>query len=384
MSDISKYSLTYKLDESWTVDDLFVEIRNQKNSVHVLSEDILTYEVLWEDDDVHGILSFVDHYNIVQTFKLFLGGIINVSFTSQKGSQSMPETPFSKTFSITNVRVLEGNVPIIEVEFEEYTVTAGKSIFGSEAFEGKAVDHIENIAKATGFTDVIVQGPKMLQEISHSILTPAHKPITDVLGGLMQEHGYKMIIDKVNTYIVHAENLVDSAAVHTGEIFYYQPAKYWIRNQVLEYTLPDGYNYNAIQGSVAADTSQINYQQAQQDNSNLGTAPFGPNVTNTLQGVPVKDLPVSSGTKQGGATGANSLIELQDKLNKLQTMRIWIPGWNGQRQGKKITVEMPLPKYVNQNDNNTTTSGEWVVYKTRDKIISSYFVQELFLRRAGG
>ncbi len=382
--NIDDFDLTYSLDQSWTVDDLFIEIRNQSTSVHILPEDVLTYEVLWEDDDVHGVLSFTDYYDIAKTHKLYLGGELEVSFTSQRGSDSLPEAPFSRTFKITNVRVIPDDSPIMEIEFEEMSVINSKQMYGSEVFDGKPAEHISQLAKAIGFNDVIVAGPKILEEIPHTIITPAHKPIGEVLGGMLQEHGYKMIIDKLGSYIVHKENLSDDKLDHTGEVFYYQPVKYWIRNQVIEYSLPDGFNFKAIQDSVATDTTQINYQQAQLDNSNLKATPLIPQVSNTLQGVPVKQLPKSAGQRQGGSTGSESIVEYQDKLNKLQTMRIWVPGWNGNRQGKKITVEMPVPKYVNQNNPDTTISGDWVVYKTRDKIISSYFVQELFLRRAGG
>lgn len=382
--NIDEFDLTYKLDPAWTVDDLYVEIRNQKTSVHILTEDVLTYEVLWEDDDVHGVLSFTDYYDVASTYKLYLGGELEISFTSQKGSRSLPEAPFHRIFKITNVRVIPDDTPIMEIEFEELSVIESKQMYGSEVYEGKPAEHITKLAQSAGFKDVIVAGPELIKEIPHTIITPAHKPVGEVLGAMLQEHGYQMIFDKQGTYIVHKENLRDDKLEHTGEIFYYQPVKYWIRNQVIEYSLPNGFNFNAIQESVATDTTQIDYQQAQQEDSNLKATPLIPNVSNTLQGVPVKELPKSAGQRQGGTTGESSLIEYQDKINKLQTMRIWVPGWNGNRQGKKITVEMPVPKYVNQNNPDTTVSGDWVVYKTRDKIISSYYIQELFLRRAGG
>jgi len=381
----TQHSLTHLLDEAWAVNDLFVTVQNQAKSVHILTEDILTYELMWEDDDVHGVLSFTDHYGILQSKKLLLGGVINISYTSQKGSEAGDEVPFTGTFSITNVIQLSGaDVPSIEIQFEDYTMTQSKGIFGSETFEGTAAKNIGELAKKAGFGNVIVAGPKMLKEVKQTIMTPSHKPITAVLGGLLQEHGYKMIIDKFSTYIVHAENLLDQQAQHTGEVFHYKPRQHWIRNQILEYNLPAGYDHKAIQNAVGADTNQIDYKQAQQEKSNLGAKPLGPLSTNTHQGVPTKDLPTSAGVKVASVDGGQSLIALQESINKLQTMSIWIPGWNGQRQGKKITIEMPRPKYENQNENDTTTSGDWVVYKTRDKIISSYFVQELFLRRAGG
>jgi len=74
---------------------------------------------------------------------------------------------------------------------------------------------------------------------------------------------------------------------------------------------------------------------------------------------------------------------LRKSLQTAQTCKIWVPGWNGNRMNKKVNVELPKTSSVNQDTNDELFTGEWIVYKTRDKIINSYFVQELFLRRIG-
>ena len=64
-------------------------------------------------------------------------------------------------------------------------------------------------------------------------------------------------------------------------------------------------------------------------------------------------------------------------------MSIWVPGCNNNKIGMKIEVEMPRPAELKQHEDDPSLSGKWVVNKVRDKIIRSYFIQELYLSRAG-
>ncbi len=106
-------------------------------------------------------------------------------------------------------------------------------------------------------------------------------------------------------------------------------------------------------------------------------------VAGLIGGIKAIDRLNFSGQKQQ-VTHNKQNDTMTKSLKDLQKMSIWVPGWNGNRLGKKVTVELPRPVQYNQSENDPTFKGKWVVQKVRDKIINSYFIQELFLARDGG
>jgi hypothetical protein len=93
------------------------------------------------------------------------------------------------------------------------------------------------------------------------------------------------------------------------------------------------------------------------------------------------DIISTRGLKQGDAIGKNQ--QYYETLNNAQKCSIWVPGRVDSLVGKKVQVVFPKPTYY-ASDSDKLFTGDWEVYMVRDKIIGSYYLNELFLRRPGG
>lgn len=174
--------------------------------------------------------------------------------------------------------------------------------------------------------------------------------------------------------------MTNEKAVSTGEFFEYKPSDIYSRAQVIEYDTK-GFDISALENTIPSVTNEINNENTNQKELNVKTTTTTPK-GGKVAGYNAQDLQVVTGEKQSSSYNMNS-EQLTKDLKNLQEMSIWVPGWNGNRLGMTVEVELPRPINLDQTEENQVYKGKWVVNKVRDKIISSYFVQELFLSRAG-
>ena len=143
------------------------------------------------------------------------------------------------------------------------------------------------------------------------------------------------------------------------------------------------YKYFGIDDVNQKDWQWIYYNGPTDKMSTISTTTLSSN-SGTIGGVNVTELQVQTGKKQSTSTNSSvTETTLSKDLKNLQQMSIWVPGWNGNRLGMKVKIELPKPIHLNQYEDDESYSGEWVVNKVRDKIMNSYFIQELFVSRAG-
>jgi hypothetical protein len=216
------------------------------------------------------------------------------------------------------------------------------------------------------------------EPIVNDIITPSSLSAKNILHGMLADTGYNLIIDKFESYIVADEWLEDQHAKTTGETFVYKPRDIHRRDQVIEYYV-DGFDSGPLEQSVGATTSTISKNLGKEKMS-MATEPTKRETDKTINGQPTTNYIYQNGKK---LSGISDPAELTKALNEAQTCRIWVPGWNGQRLGKKIGLELPRTSSMPQESNSEIYSGEWIVSAQRDKMINSYFIQELFLRRIG-
>lgn len=374
--------LLQKLDISWTVDDMFINFNDMKD---LRINDLLTYEVMWYGKEVHGVISFRDMENISENGYLTVGGFITIGYTSQADSISLEPATFEKKFVITKVTGEDdnnGKAKLIEVEFKDTIIQQMKLSYLSKGYSGKTEKEIyEDYFKSIGIEDEINFVMNENSEVTNSLI-PAHISAYEHLSKDWEYRGLSLIQDRYASYLVHDSHRTNDKAISTGEFFEYKPKDYTSRAQVIEYNIK-GFDMTALENSIPSAGASINNENANKDEMNTKVID-STGTGGSVAGISVKDLAVGRGRKQSGTMHSSANVDTLTKdLKNLQEMSIWVPGWNGNRLGMKVKVELPRPLHIDQSEDNEAFSGEWVVNKVRDKIINSYFIQELFLSRAG-
>ena len=374
-------SLLQKLDPSWQVNDMFIEI----NETELRMRDLLTYELMWHGDHVEGIISFQDIQNFQDSIKIDVGGLVKVGFTSQE--KTSDPAYWEQTFVITKVNYADGgkmiNTKVCELYLKDMVSQQLTLSHFAKSFIAKPIEEI-----FTGIFDGLgINPPTMAMNPDRepmTILTPAHKSMFETLKHSWNEEGLSFIQDRHASYLVHDIHRTNDKALHTGEFFEYKPKNYWSRSQVIEYKIK-GFDMESLEKSIPSVGNSINNSTARSDEVSVKTTKNIPQ-GGTLGGgsVNVLDMYVGKGQKQNAGLYTSKTSETLTKdIKDIQQMSIWVPGWNGNRLGMKVRVEMPRPTHIVQDEHSEAYTGDWVVNKVRDKIISSYFVQELFLSRAG-
>ena len=376
MSDIS-YNVQGNLHEAWTVDDMIVEI----NGLPLYITSLLTYEILWTGRGIKGIISFIDYQNFQANGALDSGGIIKISYTSQKGSNYGSEAPMTLMMSIDKVDIGKEDNQVVTLQLKDILSSSLSVNFLNKSYKDMTPgDMLQQYTKDLGIENVVFAGPKETKEIKLDVSTPANLSGYEVLNSTTKKSGYNIIQDRTYTGVIHDENLHDELAVHTGETFYYRPKEDYTRFQVIDYKL-NGFNLEALERSCAVETNKLTIDNSGQGEILNPTADglMAP-TTGEISNKPISESMGQKGLKMDSRISSSSISK---DLNNLQTMSIWVPGWNGNRLGQKVTVELPRPENSTQSQNSETFSGDWVVERVLDKIVSSYFIQQLLLRRAG-
>jgi hypothetical protein len=339
---------------------------------------------MWEGKNCHGILSFTDKDNWLENLPLSIGGFVDISFISQPNTQSGEPAPFDKKFVITSVKSFDGDVrsstKIVEIRFEAFENKILKSTYESVVYNDQEPSKsLEEQFNRMGINLIVAADE---EEKKTTLITPSHISMDEYLDNEMDYRGYHYIQDRHSSYLVHDSHMTNEKAQPTGEFFEYKPADISSRAQVIEY-ITDGFDITALENSIPSSTNEINNENTQQEEMSVKTKMTAPTGGSVGNGIKATDMHVVNGEKQQTSYNQSSAT-LSKELKNLQKMSIWVPGWNGNRLGMSVEVEMPRPVHLDQTADNELYKGNWIVNKVRDKIISSYFVQELFLSRAGG
>ncbi len=378
------YDLTQTLQEAWQVKDMFVIFNEMQDGGNILEwRSLLSYEVMWAGSEVYGVITFTDADNYLENLPLSIGGFLSISHTSQPGTKYGKEAKFEKTFVITSVKSADGaagNTKVVEINFEDMITKKLKSAYESIVYDDMPPsDALSNRYRDLGVKNLVVAANT--NEKNTTIITPSHISAHEYTNEENNYRGYNFIQDRHTSYLVHDSHMTNQQAKSTNEIFEYQPADVQSRAQVLEY-VTDGFDMKALEASIPTNANAISNESTQGETMDITagmTTPVGGTISNSIKST---DLLVVTGEKQHAGYNKSNAT-LSKELKNLQKMSIWVPGWNGNRLGMSVQVEMPRPVHINQSEENEIYKGNWIVNKVRDKIISSYFVQELFLSRAG-
>ena len=370
-----KYDVSGHLHDAWTVDDMVIDL----NGVSILPSSLLTYEILWAGDSIRGIVSFIDYQNLQANGAIDSGGILTISYTSQKGSRYGKEAPLTLRMSISEVKIGKEKNQVITLILKDVMDAALSVRFLNKSYMDQTPeDMIKNYTKDLGLGELGFTGPMKVKEQKVDVSTPAHLSAYDVLKSTTKKNGYSIMHDKTYSGVVHDEALEEDNLPHTGETFYYLPKEEYTRFQIISYDL-NGFTLEALEKSCARETNKLTL-----DNVGAGEEINSTSTTNissstkTIAGMPAKTG--QKGLKTDATLGATTATK---SINELQTMTAWVLGWNGNRLNQKVTIELPTPENSSQIQSAETFSGEWVVMRVLDKIVSSFFIQQLLLRRAG-
>ena len=389
-------SLIDKLNDAWVVDEFFVVLNifdendpSQKTlkEYSIPSNSIETLEHVNHGNRYEGILSFKDLDGAGEALNINLGGYVEISYTSQPGSKLGEEVKFNKTFSITGAKSFSsdssGRNKIIEVTYEDVISKTLKNTFVNKSYLNKKPSEAikEFIYEFANENCEVLGDP---DEKETDLVVPRHIDSWKYLNSEANQRGLSFMQDnsKDSLCLIHDMYRVNDKVIHTGETFSYMPDIQYTRFQVLEYK-SDGFDVNKLRDATPTNSSNINLETAKQSEVTAGTKDAEASA-GKIGKMSVNDIHNRNiGTRQSNSKTTSHQATITKSINELQKMNIWIPGWAGNRIGRKITVQYPRPAHFNQDDTDELYSGEWVVNKVRDKIINFYYVQELSLTRAG-
>jgi len=303
-----------------------------------------------------------------------------VQFTSFAGSSEA--SPFGGEFVISHAKVHNtGKVNVVEIDFvDKVSEKMKKSTLNSTYKKAKNSEFIKAVLDGIGI-DMPVYTPKSQMEVKKDVIAPADKSVFDFFEDHLKFTGFKMIHDRFTSAIAPIEAFVDDALEHTGEIFEYAPKYAGNARRILQYNI-NGFSLDAINAATPSVANNSNVMSILGEVSTIVSVIAGM-PKNLSGGLVSTAIQFGEGVRLIGNTISETAPDAPtEKSQDAQKMRIWVPGSNVNRINQKVTVELPTPVYA-QESNNETFSGEWIVEQVRDKIINTFFVQELKLRRAG-
>lgn len=378
------FDITQRLDEAWTVDDMYASVITSTGQMIDLNiQNLLDYEVMWYGQSMTGIIEFVDFQDLSSNLTIASGGYIKIGFTSQAKSADPAE--FERVFAINGTADKtnkEGREKSVRISFGDMlgkqldTAFITKSFIDAKPSEGLG----EFLKDSLGLANIIIAGDA--NELKTDFITPANMSAGEYLKKEFLYRGLNFIQDRAAAYLVHDSHMTNDKAVSTGEFFEYKPYITYSRAQVLEYDI-EGLDMSKITGSTPALSNTINNENANLEEMATGTTQIEVQGAGTLGSISITDLHMQRGQKLSTSNQVISNETSSKDILDTQKMRIWVPGWNGNRLGMTVKVELPRPVGLDQSEDSEAYTGDWVVNKVRDKVISTYFIQELFLSRAG-
>ncbi len=381
MNEINKHDLSQMLHPAWSVDDFFVTLID---SIILNPATILSFETLYTGKKSYGVVTYRDTANMFETHAISIGGKITIEHTSQKGSTAAPEVPYKQNFAVTKVDSKSyASEKIIGIEFEDVITSQLSRSYTASRYDDELPmdmykDMLGPVAGGLTFVDSVIGMPNA-KALFSSGSTVLENLLTD-----FSNRGYNLVQDKNNSYVVHDDQMTCNKLKSTGEFFstlqHYEASRF----NIIDYTL-GSIDYDVLKQAPSKIVTNINQELIGEKNITVKATNASPECTGKLTtGLKASDMIVGAGQKQAPGKSYANQATLSKNLKNAQTMSIWVPGWNGERLHKTVEVEIPLPKGHDTSRGDQNMSGVWEIWQYRDKIISSIFIQELFLRRAGG
>ncbi len=378
--NIAKFDLSQHLHPAWSVDDFFITLNDD---MIMNPATILTFETLFTGKRTHGVYSYRDTANMFETHNLSIGGKITVEHTSQKGSKKGPEVEYKQNFTITRVTSSDINSErIVTVEFEDtLTYQLSNSYTNAKFDETLPMDMYKELlgvaAEGITFVDSILGMPeaKALFSTGDSAL----KNLTTDFA----HRGFNLVQDKLNTFIVHDDQMTCDKLKSTGEFFSCLQKPEFSRFNIIDYEI-GSIDYEVLNSVSTTRTNNIEPELIGNEKISVKTTPAPPNCGGELsKSTNIIDMLRGEGQKQSNGKSFANAATLTKNMKNAQTLIIWVPGCNNEKLHKTIEVEIPNPKGHDTTRGDENMSGVWEIWQVRDKIISSIFIQQLFLRRGG-
>lgn len=371
-----------KLTEAWAVDDYYVEI----NGCELHVNDIVDYEAVFGGECINAVITFIDTLGFAPgspqgSASLAVGGFVDIGYVSAGSCEFEAEYVIKKIHQ----RVDKQNKRLITLELMDVNTAKMKSSFVNKGYPNQKYSS----ALESHLEELSVTGIDIITTTSESIVNaviPASMSFYDHIVAETKEKGMKVIRDKSVGYVVPQEQMTQDKLVQTNEEFEYDTSNIHSFWRILQYNV-EGFNMDSLLASIPTkETSITSVNSASNANTNKGisgeTQEKETTSTKTLAGTSIKDNVTYQGQKLANVQTPGS-GEYFKAIESAQKASIWVPGMNYDRVGKKIIVNFPKPTYVNNDEYDEVLSGEWEIYLVRDKIIKEFFIQELFIRRAG-
>ncbi len=378
--EIAKFDLSQHLHPAWSVDDFFITL----NDVMIMNPaTVLSFEILYTGKKTIGACTYRDTANMFETHNFSTGVKITVEYTSQKGSQKGPEVEYKQNFAITKVSSSDYNSEkIIIIEFEDLLTNQLSQGYINARFDATLpMDMYKELLGPVASEMTFVDSEFGMPEAK--ALFSTGKSILENLESDFAYRGFNLVQDKINSYIVHDDQMTCNKLKSTGEFFSCLQKPEWSRFNIIDYEI-GSIDYDLLKSINTTRTNNIQPELIGDEKITVKTTAAPPQCHGQLTKTTTSnDMIRGKGQKQSNGNAFSSAATLTKDMKNLQTLVIWVPGCNNEKLHKTIEVEIPLPKGHDTSRGDENMSGVWEVWQVRDKIISSIFIQQLFLRRAG-
>ena len=375
--------LNSKLTEAYALKDFYFEY----NGCEIDEADLVDFECLFGGPIKKASFLFIDNAGYTsgiakETTKIQAGGFIKVGYTDSKGCDAKLDFVISKVVSSVDKK----NQKLVQLLLQD---TQSRNMMGSYVAKGypetKFSEVIEKHLKELKVEGISIDKPDAEEALN--MVIPAHKNFFTVFMQSIKEKNYQFRTDKFASYLVHNSKQEFKKLKSSKETFDYDIDALSLA-RILQYDIK-GYDMNAYLASVPVKNLAMDHSTALSKDNRDGVdqkeqkreIKKSENDTMVGKGVLNSKMVASRGIKQGNRS--NTQLQYFSALSRANECSIWVPGRNINRVGMTVEVNFPRPKFYKSSEYDSEFSGDWEVTFVRDKIISSYFVQELFLRRPG-
>ena len=392
----SDKSLSAKLTPAWELNDLYVNLNGQE----LCDIDIQDYECLYGGCRVIGRLKFIDSKGHLtgdnpDAANIQVGGFVDVGFTTSENCQHEESFSITKVTTINNKRNQKLVIlDLVDIETKNMLTAFKSKGYPNTKFSDAIKKHMTEIGN-DGLRfgkEFVLSAPKMIEEKMLNMVVPGHINFHEFLNIEMAERGFNYVKDRAKNYLVHAEHREFDKLIHTFNEFEYDALNEFDFNRIVQFDI-DGYNSEGFECSIATSNTSLNPLDANSEDAVISTEGTDSKISkkkseeskndSNISGVKASSLAnAHRGSKQGSKIGGDQ--QYFSKLSNATKANIWVPGRVDNLVGKKIKANFPKPTYYADSGEDQLFSGDWEVYMVRDKIISGYYLNELFLRRPGG
>ena len=379
-------SVQHKLTEAWICSEFFAEI----NGCEVREGDILDYEQVYGGCSIKGKLMFADTQGFMSgevegSSSLAIGGHFRIGWIAAGSEKCGGKC--KEDFIIEKVRSgTENNKRVVILDLIDTDTKNLKGTHVTKGYKDKEYskgmeEHMKNV---TSMKNLTVIPPE--KEAKRDFAVPSNVNFFDFLQQTGKENGMKLVRDKHDSYFVSKDWTEFNKLKDSDESFEVDTDNEYSFWKILQYNI-DGFNMGALMDSIPTSLSvnprAIHGKDEEKMESSLSVDSKKSTLEGGVKGHKQSDNIHTRGQKTG-IKNNEMLHQYYTTLSNAQKCSIWVPGLNWNRVAKRVRVDFPRPQYLKQDQYDQVFSGYWEIYAVRDKIISQYFVQELFLRRTGG